>query len=111
MASNRESRNWIMKSHRLVPLSFIAVAVLAGCSTLPASDSPLALARNDYGNAQANPQVTSLAPSELKQASDSLDKANKASSKGEDKAVVDHLAYVARQQVAIAQETATQKAA
>lgn len=100
-----------MKNHRFMPLSLIAAAVMAGCSTLPASDSPLALARNDYGNAQANPQVTSLAPSELKQASDSLDKANKASSKGEDKAVVDHLAYVARQQVAIAQETATQKAA
>ncbi len=100
-----------MKNHRFMPLSLIAVAVMAGCSTLPASDSPLAQARNDYSNAQANPQVTSLAPSELKQASDSLDKANNASSKGEDRAVVDHLAYVARQQVAIAQETATQKAA
>jgi outer membrane protein OmpA-like peptidoglycan-associated protein len=102
-----------MKNHRfpLLPASLVAIAVLAGCSTLPASDSPLAQARNDYNNAQANPQVTSLAPSELKQASDSLDKANIASSKGEDRASVDHLAYVAKQQVAIAQETARQKAA
>ena len=100
-----------MKNHRFLPMTLIAAAVLAGCSTLPASDSPLAQARNDYSNAQANPQVTSLAAGELKQASDSLDKANNASSKGENRALVDHLAYVAKQQVAIAQETARQKAA
>ena len=100
-----------MKNHRFLPVSLIAAAVLAGCNTLPASDSPLAQARNDYSNAQANPQVTSLAASELKQAGDSLDKANSASNKGENAALVDHLAYVAKQQVAIAQETARQKAA
>lgn len=100
-----------MKNHRFLSVALIAVAVLAGCSTLPANDSLLAQARNDYSNAQANPQVTSLAAGELKQASDSLDKANNASSKGERSALVDHLAYVAKQQVAIAQETARQKAA
>src|SRR5450631_266 len=72
---------------------------------------PLGQARIAYANAQANPQVTSLAAGELKQASDSLDKANNASSKGESSALVDHLAYVAKQQVAVAQETAAQKAA
>ena len=100
-----------MKNHRFLPMTLIAVAVLAGCSTLPASDSPLAQARNDYSNAQANPQVAALAASELKQASDSLDRANNASSKGESSALVDHLAYVAKQHVAIARETATQRAA
>src|SRR5450631_1407991 len=101
----------IMKNHLVLPLVFIAVAALAGCATLPASDSPLGQARIAYANAHANPQVTSLAAGELKQASDSLDKANNASSKGESSALVDHLAYVAKQQVAVAQETATQKAA
>ena len=100
-----------MKNHRFLPTLLIAVAVLAGCGTLPESNSLLAQARSDYSNAQANPQVTSLAASELKQASDSLDKANNAANKGENRAVVDHLAYVAKQQVAIAQETARQKAA
>jgi outer membrane protein OmpA-like peptidoglycan-associated protein len=100
-----------MKNHRFLPVALIAVAALAGCATLPAPDSPLAQARNAYSNAQADPQVTSLAAGELKQASDSLDKANNASSKGENSAVIDHLAYVAKQQVAIAQETANQKAA
>jgi outer membrane protein OmpA-like peptidoglycan-associated protein len=100
-----------MKNRRALPLIFIAVAALAGCSTLPASDSPLAQARNAYNNAQADPQVTTLAAAELKQAGDSLDRANNASNKGESSAVVDHLAYVTKQQVAIAQETAAQKAA
>lgn len=100
-----------MKNHRLLSVSLISIAVLAGCSTMPAGDSPLAQARNDYNNAQANPQVTSLAASELMQARESLDRANNASKKGEKSAVVDHLAYVTKQQVAIAQETAMQRAA
>jgi outer membrane protein OmpA-like peptidoglycan-associated protein len=100
-----------MKNHLALPASLIVAAVLASCSTVPAGDSPLAQARNEYNNAQANPQVAAYAALELKQASDSLDKANSASNKGEKAAVVDHLAYLARQQVAIAQETARQKAA
>jgi outer membrane protein OmpA-like peptidoglycan-associated protein len=100
-----------MKNHRLLSVSLISIAVLAGCSTMPAGDSPLAQARNDYNNAQANPQVTSLAASELMQARDSLDRANNASKAGEKSAVVDHLAYVTKQQVAIARETAMQRAA
>lgn len=100
-----------MKNYRILPMTFIAVAVLAGCSSLPPNNSLLDQARNDYSNAQASPQVTGLAAGELKQASDSLDRANNAWSKRENSALVDHLAYVAKQQVAIAQETASQKAA
>ncbi len=100
-----------MKNQRFLPVAIIAVAALAGCSSMPAADSPLAQARNAYNNAQMNPQVTTLAAGELRQAGDSLDKANQAQGKGEKDAVVDHLAYVARQQVGIAQETAAQRAA
>ncbi|MDD5177198.1 MAG: OmpA family protein [Sterolibacterium sp.] len=100
-----------MKNHRLIPITLIAAAVLAGCSSLPASNSLLDQARSDYNTAQANPQVATLAAGELKQASESLDKANNALSKGEKSDTVDHLAYVAKQQTAIAQETAKQKAA
>lgn len=99
----------MMKNHILAALA--AAALMAGCSSTPDRDSLLAQARADYSAAQANSQVTSLAPLELKQASDSLDRANTASSKGDDRAQVDHLAYVAKQQVAIARETARQKAA
>ena len=100
-----------MKNHRVLPSSFILVAALAGCSTLPATDSPLAQARTAYSDAQANPQVMTFAAGELRQAGESLDRANSASSKGESSARVDHLAYVAKQQVAVAQETAAQKEA
>ena len=100
-----------MKNFRLPPVAALVAAVLAGCSTMPSSDSPLAYARTEYSAAQANPQIASLAPSELRQAGDSLDRANTASSKGEKDAVVDHLAYVTRQQVSIARETASQRAA
>jgi outer membrane protein OmpA-like peptidoglycan-associated protein len=98
-----------MKNHVLTAL--VSAALMAGCASTPDRDSPLAQARADYSAAQSNAQVVSLAPGELKQASESLDKANTASSKGEDRAHVDHLAYVAKQQVAIARETARQKAA
>jgi len=100
-----------MKNHRYFPIAILAAAVLAACGTVPTNDSPLAQARAEYSDAQANPQVASLAASELRQAGDSLDKANAASAKGEKSAHVDHLAYVTRQQVAIARQTAAQKAA
>ena len=100
-----------MKSNRFFPIAILAAAVLAACGSVPTNDSPLAQARAEYSDAQANPQVASLAASELRQAGDSLDKANAASAKGEKSAHVDHLAYVTRQQVAIARQTAAQKAA
>jgi outer membrane protein OmpA-like peptidoglycan-associated protein len=100
-----------MKNNRLAPMTLIAIALLAGCSSLPANNSLLDQARSDYSDAQGNAQVTSLAAGELKQAGESLDKANQAWSKHEDNARVDHLAYVAKQQVGIAQATARQKTA
>ena len=100
-----------MKNNRILPLTLVVAAVLAGCSSLPANNSLLDEARADYSSAQSNPQVTSLAAGELRQAGDSLDRANSAWSKDESKSKVDHLAYVAKQEVAIARETADQKAA
>ncbi len=97
-----------MKKHRFFPLALISVAVLAGCGTVPASPT-LADARTDYSNAQANPQVVKLAPLQLKDAGDALDRANAAQSAREDAQKVDSLAYVAKQKVALAQETAQRK--
>ena len=100
-----------MTNNRILPLTLIVAAALAGCSSLPASNSLLDEARHDYANAQANPTVTSLAAGELKQAGTSLDRANSALGRDEDKPVVDHLAYVAKQEVAIARHTADQRSA
>jgi len=100
-----------MKNIRIFPLTLIATAVLAGCGSVPTNNSLLEEARSDYATAQNNPQTVNLAAGELKQAGDALNKANDAWTKREDSAEVNHLAYLAKQRVAIAQETAKQKAA
>jgi len=99
-----------MQNYRFLPTALLAIATLAGCASVP-ENSLLNEARNDYSAAQNNPQVINLAPAKLKQAGDALDKANDASNKKEDAATVTHLAYLAKQRVAIAQETAKQKEA
>ena len=96
---------------RTLGLAIAVLAALAACSTMPASNAMLDQARSDYRAAQDNPQARNLAPSELKLAGDSLARANDAFTRNDAPAVVDHLAYLAKQSVAIAQQTATQKAA
>jgi outer membrane protein OmpA-like peptidoglycan-associated protein len=100
----------IMKKNRYLPLSLIAAAMLAGCSTLPPQNTALDEARSVYSSARTNPQVVNLAPIELQKAGETLNKADAALSKGDDVAV-NQLAYLTKQQVAIAQETAKRKAA
>lgn len=100
-----------MKKDRYLPLSLIAAAMLAGCSTMPSQNTALEEARSVYSSARTNPQVTSLAPLELQKAGESLNKADAAHSKGDSDATVNQLAYLTKQQVAIARETAKRKAA
>jgi outer membrane protein OmpA-like peptidoglycan-associated protein len=100
-----------MKNHHLFSISIIAMAALAGCSSVPPEKTPLELARADYTAAQNNQQTVSLASVELKDAGDALQRANLASSRNDNAATVDHLSYLARQKVAIAEEAARQKSA
>ncbi|MBU4499377.1 MAG: OmpA family protein [Gammaproteobacteria bacterium] len=99
-----------MKKNHLFALTLISVSVLAGCSTMPQSTT-LDNARTDYNHAQANPQVVKLAPLQLKEAGEALDRANAAQVSREDAKVVDSLAYVAQQKIALTQETAQRKSA
>lgn len=99
-----------MKKIQYFPMALIAIALLAGCNTVK-TNSALAGAHSNYNNASANPEVTSLAALELKEANDSLYKADTALSNGDDAALVNHLAYLANQRVAIAEETAKRKSA
>lgn len=99
-----------MLNHRFLSTALLAVATVAGCASAP-ENSSLNEARTDYNAAQNTARVTNLAPTELKQAKDALDKANSASAKNKDEAEVTNLAYLAKQRVAIAQETARQKEA
>lgn len=99
-----------MKKNHFFALSLIGVAVMSGCSTMPQSTT-LDNARVDYSKAQANPQVVTLAPLQLKDAGEALDRANAAQTSREDDEVVESLAYVAKQKIALTQETAQRKSA
>lgn len=99
-----------MQDHRFLSASLLAMTALAGCTTMT-DNSRLNEARNEYVTAQNNPQIASLAPGELTQAGEALAQANAAARQRADSEEVTHLAYLAKQRVAIAQETARQKAA
>lgn len=98
-----------MQKNLSLPMTLIAIAIFSGCSSMPQNPS-LAEAHSSYNSARANPQVMNLAAGELLQAGESLDKADHALSKGESDATVNQLAYMAKLQVGIAQETAQRKA-
>jgi outer membrane protein OmpA-like peptidoglycan-associated protein len=100
-----------MKKTRYLPLGLIAASLVAGCTTLPPENSSLSEARSAYDRARGDTQVTKLAPLELQEAGASLNKADAAATGREDVATVNQLAYLAKQKVAIAEETAKRKAA
>lgn len=100
-----------MQTNKLFPMALIAVAVLSGCTTTPPQNAQLTAAHSNYNDARSNPQVANLAALQLKDAGDTLDKADAAMSKGQGTATVDHLAYLANQKVGIANETAKLKLA
>ncbi len=100
-----------MKLYKFVSIGPLFAATLSACSSLPVNNPNLDEARSLYGMALSNPQALSLAAVELKQAGDAVDKATAAWSRKEDVAEVDQLSYLAKQKVAIAQETSDQKVA
>jgi outer membrane protein OmpA-like peptidoglycan-associated protein len=101
----------IMQKNKYFPMALIAIAVLSGCTSTPPQNTQLTAAHSNYNDARSNPQVANLAALELKEAGDTLDKADTAMSKGQGSTAVDHLAYLANQKVGIANETAKLKAA
>jgi outer membrane protein OmpA-like peptidoglycan-associated protein len=100
-----------MKSHFLKSAIFASAVLLAACSTVPTTTATLDEARADYVAASNNPQVSSYAPLEFRQASEALDRANQAAAKRESLDTIDRLAYVAKQRIATAQEVARAKTA
>ncbi|NOU21027.1 MAG: OmpA family protein [Methyloglobulus sp.] len=99
-----------MQKYQYIPMALIAVAMVSGCSSVT-QNSSLAEAHSSYNSARTNPDVTNLAAVELKEASDSLNKADAALNNSESVETVDHLAYLAKQRVGIAEETAKRKTA
>ena len=93
-----------MKRTQLMIPALLAVTVaLAACSTPP--NANLEQARTNYAGLQANPQASKVAALETKDASDYLDKADKAYLDKEDAAKVDQLAYLTNQRVEVAKQT------
>lgn len=93
-----------------IPLILVAFAILSGCNSTKNNPS-LAAAHSNFDNARTDPNISNLAALELKEASDSLGKADGALSGGASASTVNHLAYLANQQILIAQETAKRKRA
>lgn len=100
-----------MKNFRNLLLMLAAAALFTGCSTIPPANPQLEEARQDLQAAQANPDVVNLAPVQLKAASDALARANDAWIHHDNDQKVNELAYVAKQKIAVSQETAQQKVA
>ncbi|MGZ5007566.1 MAG: DUF4398 domain-containing protein [Methylobacter sp.] len=95
---------------RFSPMILSAAVMVSACSSMPRNPS-LTDAHNNYDSALRNPQVAFLAAPELKVAENALDRADQALNANESDDTVDHLAYLARQQAAIAEATAEWKQA
>jgi hypothetical protein len=93
-------------TRRLSMLLLVSTAVTAGCAFVPKQNLRLEEARAAYRQAQADPLVVALAGNELRAAGEAQDRAIAASNSLDDPAVVDHLAYLAKQRAAISRETA-----
>ncbi len=98
-----------MSKNHSFPMTLLAVAIISGCASTP--NQSLIDAHSSYNNARTNPEITNLAPLELDDANKTLNKADSAFSEDEEVETVNHLAYLARQQVDIAKETANRKKA
>lgn len=104
----------IIRTSTAVLLAGLAVA---GCKTSPpaseamTADTALTNAGQAIDHAAADPHVAKYASSELDRANDSLQKAKEAWSKKHDLSATTHLAYVAQQRAATAQELANGRAA
>ena len=79
----------------------LAAILATSCSMIPERNAALEQAWSEFNAASADPHVASLARHELDTARETLDRASRANSTLQDPAWVDHLAYVARQQVAL----------
>lgn len=101
-----------MRHHLSAIPSLLLVSILmAGCSGMPDRNIELENARTDFQAASDDPQVNQLAGEELKQAREAMARADQSSSQKEPPETINHLAYLAKQKVAIAQEKTRMKRA
>ncbi|MGZ5037225.1 MAG: DUF4398 domain-containing protein [Usitatibacter sp.] len=95
-----------------IGIAAVAIALtVAGCAMVPRTNSHLEDARTLYRAAHEDREIARLAPSELARAEDTFHLAEAAWNTLDDPAVVDHLAYLAKQRIAIAREIARKASA
>lgn len=96
--------------------AIVAGMIVAGCSTSPpasevaAAQTAISNAGQAVDHAAADPHVAKYAPGELERANDSLRQATAAWNDKHDLPATTHLAYLAQQRAATAQEFANQRA-
>lgn len=100
-----------MIPRRLLPCALALALAPGGCGLAPKDSLRLDEARASHARMIADPEVAALAPLEARRAQEALERALEASDTLQDPALVDHLAYVARQRAAIAIEVAQRIAA
>jgi outer membrane protein OmpA-like peptidoglycan-associated protein len=83
-------------------LAPVAAVFLVACVSVPATNPKLDEARALYSQAAADADAARSAPLELRSAQQALTRAETAFKAGEDSAIVDHHAYLARQRSATA---------
>ena len=88
----------------------LVVAIASGCGLVPKAYPRLDEAREAHRQASADPRVIQHALAELKVAGEALERAEAARNALDDPAVVDHLAYLAKQRSVISIEAARVKA-
>ncbi len=99
-----------MQKYQNIYLVITTIAIFSGCSSVTQNPS-LAEAHSLYNSARTDPEISNQAALELKEASDTLNKADNAFNDSESVESVNHLAYLAQQKIVIAQETAKRKTA
>ena len=92
-----------MRNTVLIPALLALSVGLAACSHQP--NVNLENAKTNFSALQTNPEATKVAALETKDASEWLDKAEKAYLNKEDDAKVDQLAYLTNQRVEVAKQT------
>lgn len=100
-----------MKNITTAPTLLVIAALLGACGSIPNSTTLLDQVHSDFMAAQINPSVTQYAPLELKQSGELLQQADRAAAGHEKAGKIDELAYLAKQQLALAQEIGKQKTA
>lgn len=95
--------------HRIILASCgFAALLMSGCATTKGNVT-LSNAREIFNNVQSDPNVHKYAPLELQEAKSAIEKAESSLASGAQTSQVDHLAYIAKQKAAIADEVAAMK--